>query len=456
MEGQVIVPATVTVPAGSKTATFTTTPAPVTAVPRWVLVQAHYGTSAGTQARLLEVDPAPGTPTLLAIGPAGQEVIGGQSGRASVGLAMPAPAGGGVVSLSTDNPAIIQVPATVTIAEGNSAVSFAVATTPVRGLPTGGNIFATAGGVTKSIFVTVVPDPNAPPLLESVSITPSSVPGGTAATGTVVFSAPAPADGSSVTLSTSNSGAAIVPGVVFIPGGQTTANFTVTTFTVASDTSVTITAFFDTTRSASILVTKGSPPPASLTSITLNPSAVTGGATSLATVTLSSGAPSGGAVVALSSSNTAIATVPVSVTIAAGKTSASATVTSKSVTTTSSATITATYNSVSRSAVLTVNPSGGGSLPAPALLAPAADARFAPGTNITFDWTDVSGAATYTIQVDDRDSFTAPLILEQNVSASQFSTSTLPTLTMWFRVRANDASGNPGAWSAIRRFEVKN
>jgi hypothetical protein len=27
---------------------------------------------------------------------------------------------------------------------------------------------------------------------------------------------------------------------------------------------------------------------------------------------------------------------------------------------------------------------------------------------------------------------------------------------MWWRARANDASGKPGNWSAIRRFEVKN
>src|SRR5262245_48431920 len=27
---------------------------------------------------------------------------------------------------------------------------------------------------------------------------------------------------------------------------------------------------------------------------------------------------------------------------------------------------------------------------------------------------------------------------------------------MWFRVRANDAAGNPGNWSSVRRFEVKN
>jgi hypothetical protein len=28
--------------------------------------------------------------------------------------------------------------------------------------------------------------------------------------------------------------------------------------------------------------------------------------------------------------------------------------------------------------------------------------------------------------------------------------------TMWWRARANDASGSPGNWSSIRRFEVKN
>jgi hypothetical protein len=27
---------------------------------------------------------------------------------------------------------------------------------------------------------------------------------------------------------------------------------------------------------------------------------------------------------------------------------------------------------------------------------------------------------------------------------------------MWWRVRANNASGTPGAWSSVRRFEVKN
>jgi hypothetical protein len=67
----------------------------------------------------------------------------------------------------------------------------------------------------------------------------------------------------------------------------------------------------------------------------------------------------------------------------------------------------------------------------------------------------VTGAATYTIQIDDQESFASPTV-NQTVTTSQFATSTLPTATMWFRARANDASGNPGNWSAIRRFEVKN
>jgi hypothetical protein len=365
MEGQVITPPSITVPAGSLSATFTTTSAPEVNAPHWVFIGAHYGTFNGAQARILRIDPAPGPATLLAMGPASQDVIGGNSGRATVALAIPAPAGGGVVNLTTDNPSVIHVPANVTIAAGNSTNTFTIGTSSVSGLSTGGNVFASAGGVTRSIFVNVAPDPNAPPLLQSIAISPTSIAGGTRATGTVFLSAPSPSGGISVTLATSNSSAAQVPGIVNVPAGQTSANFTVTTFAVSANTSVTITAFYDTTRSANLTVTRGTPPPP------------------------------------------------------------------------------------------TPTPTPSGTLPAPSLVSPAADARFAPGTNITFNWSDVSGAANYTIQIDDQNTFSSPIV-NQNVTASQFSSSTLPTVTMWWRARANNASGSAGAWSAARRFEVKN
>jgi hypothetical protein len=378
--GQQIAPANVTVPAGNSSANFTTAIAPPTHAPYWVLVQAHCGTSGGSQGRLLEIDPASGAPTLLAIGPAGQDVIGGNPGRASVALIMPAPAGGGVVNLTTDNPTYIHVPASVSIPEGNSVVSFTVGTSAVATLPTGGNIFASAGGVTKSIFVNVAPDPNAPPILRSISITPASVAGGTSATGTIFLNSPAPASGTEATLATSNTVASPQP-IVTVPAGQTSANFNVRTSAVTTNTVVTITAIVGAaTQTANLTVTKGPAPTPTPTPLPT--------ATPMATPTP---AP-------------------------------------------------------------TATPTG--PLAAPAMVGPAADARFTPGTNITFDWSDVNGAASYTIQVDDQNTFSSPVV-NQTVTTSQFSTSTLPTQTMWWRVRAHDASNNAGAWSAVRRFEVK-
>src|SRR5438105_3884130 len=93
-----------------------------------------------------------------------------------------------------------------------------------------------------------------------MSITPTSVTGGTNATGRVFLSAPAPAGGISVTLSTNNASAAQAPGIVNVPGGQTSASLTITTFAVSANTTATITAFYDTTTSAQLTVTRGSAP----------------------------------------------------------------------------------------------------------------------------------------------------------------------------------------------------
>jgi hypothetical protein len=60
--------------------------------------------------------------------------------------------------------------------------------------------------------------------------------------------------------------------------------------------------------------------------------------------------------------------------------------------------------------------------------------------------------AFYTIQIDDSHSFSAPPTAVSTVVVSQFG---LPTTRMWWRVRANDGAGAPGAWSVVRRVEVK-
>jgi hypothetical protein len=205
--------------------------------------------------------------------------------------------------------------------------------------------------------------------------------------------------------------------------------------------------------------TPPTPTPASLSAVTLTPTSIVGGSTLQGKVTLTSGAPSGGALVNLSSANPSVASVPASVTVAAGASSVTFAITTSAVSVNTNVVITATYAGVSRTTTLTVTPASStpppssDPLPAPSLVSPAADARFNPGASITFDWTDVSGAASYTIQIDDSDTFSSPLV-NQNTTGSQFTT-TLPTTRMWWRVRANSSSGTPGSWSSARRFEVK-
>jgi hypothetical protein len=106
---------------------------------------------------------------------------------------------------------------------------------------------------------------------------------------------------------------------------------------------------------AVLIFERSSPPPViSLSSLTLNPASVIGGAQSATgTVTLTGPAPSGGAQVALSSSSSA-AGVPSSVTVPSGATSATFTVNTSIVLLPASANISASYNSTKRTATLAV------------------------------------------------------------------------------------------------------
>src|SRR6266704_179312 len=133
----------------------------------------------------------------------------------------------------------------------------------------------------------------------------------------------------------------------------------------------------------------------SLTSLTLNPSTVVGGpmGSSTGTVTLSGPAPSGGAVIALSSSNASVASVPASVTVPAGANSASFTVTTTAVSTSTSVTISASYGGTTLRASLTVNPAP---VP-PSITSQPASQTVAAGQTATFSVT-ASGTAPLSYQ----------------------------------------------------------
>jgi hypothetical protein len=87
---------------------------------------------------------------------------------------------------------------------------------------------------------------------------------------------------------------------------------------------------------------------------------------------------------------------------------------------------------------------------APSLLTPAPDAT--PAQPVAFDWTDVSAATSYRIQIDDGSDFANP-VLDRLVTSSQFTAPFfLNVRRHWWRVRGINAIGTAGAWSSVRRF----
>src|SRR5262249_11656004 len=90
---------------------------------------------------------------------------------------------------------------------------------------------------------------------------------------------------------------------------------------------------------------------------------------------------------------------------------------------------------------------------APALASPAAGAT--PADPVTFDWSDVSGAVSYQLQVDEISAFGAPLIFSGTSTASQLTPSSLPDGNWFWRVRAVNSEGTPGDWSETRTITVQ-
>ncbi|WP_301002435.1 fibronectin type III domain-containing protein [Capsulimonas corticalis] len=189
--------------------------------------------------------------------------------------------------------------------------------------------------------------------LTSVTVSPGSVEGAAGSTGTLTISGPAPAGGFSVNV-TGNNGVTITSPVVVQPG-MTTATFSIGTPAVAVNTSATITAVAGgVTKTATLTITPPRVIAVSLASPTLEGTQSTTG-----TVTLSSAAPAAGLTVALSSGNTAVATVSTSVSVAGGAVvSGQFTVNALPVAAQSTSVITATLSASSSSAssLLTVTP----------------------------------------------------------------------------------------------------
>jgi hypothetical protein len=340
------VPATFTVPAGFAFDQFrfttgqVTTPTPVTLT----------GTLNGTSASITFTVQPPSL-KLLSL-PSSSS--GGVALGAIVMLNGLAPTGGAVVSLSSNSPKA-SPPATATVAAGDASVSILIPTSAVT-TNTVVTITATWHGTSVQAQTTLTPQQ--PPA--SLTLSPSSTTGAAGSSGTVTLASPAPND-VELPITSSNPSVAQVNNFVTVPAGSTTGGFNINTVAVPAQTTVTISVSgAGVTKTATLTVNPAGSPPQGGTgptasALTLKPTSVTAGGTSQGTVTLSGPAPAGGAAVSLGSSNTA-ATVPPSVTVPAGATSAVFTVTTGSVSGATTITITASFGGTTQFAALSINP----------------------------------------------------------------------------------------------------
>jgi hypothetical protein len=328
------VPSSVAIAAGATSATFTVK---TIAVAANVAATISASDGPGTRTAALTVE----APVLTSLVLSPPSVLGGASSTGTVTVNAPAPSAGVSVTLSSDSSSA-SVPSQVTISSGKSSATFTLMTTPV-GTNSRATITATTGAVSKTAAIGIYA-----PTLTGLSLSPTSVIGGTSSIGTVTINAPAPTAGILVTLA-NNSSVAAIPSSVTVESGKTSATFTVTTIPVATNMLAAITAKAGSVSKSAGLTIEA---PA-LTGLSLSPTSVIGGTSSTGTVTISSSAPTAGFSVKLSSSSSA-ASVPSSVTITSGKTSATFTVTTSPVGTNTNATVSAKSASVLKTAVLTI------------------------------------------------------------------------------------------------------
>jgi glucose/arabinose dehydrogenase len=192
---------------------------------------------------------------------------------------------------------------------------------------------------------------SATPILNSLRLSATTVPGCQSLTGTVTLGSPAPAGGVVVTLS-DNLAAASVPASVTVPAGATTKTFPISTMPVTATQTGSVTARLGTvTKSATLRLR-----PIGVQTLALNPNPVVGPNPVTGTVTLECPAPAGGINVALSSSNpTVAAPLATSINIAAGGRSVTFGIRTIDVPASRTAIIKATANGISKSVTLTIN-----------------------------------------------------------------------------------------------------
>lgn len=262
------------------------------------------------------------------------DVVGGYSRSATVGLNQIAAPGGQVVSVSSAS-SVFNGPSTTTVPAGSTSHTFSCSFDVVS-VNTLVSVTAAANGGSAADTITVLSHEL------SAMVVPATIKGGDNGTGTVSLNYNAPLGGLVVPLA-DNQTFVSVPATVVVPWLSNDANFTINTsaITGASQNATISSTWHGSTVSDVVSIT-----PVNLSGITV-PTSVVGGFAALGTVTLSTTSPADSVSVNLSSDTPSVATVPASVVVPTGATSANFAISTSLVSANTNVQITATRGATS-------------------------------------------------------------------------------------------------------------
>jgi hypothetical protein len=281
---------------------------------------------------------------------AAPSIAGPDSATGEVYLLGVAPAGGVTVNLSSSGPASTN--STITIPAGQHSATTTVNTSAVS-TSTPATLTATYNSQQVSGALTVVPG-----IISTFTVSPNPIVGGNNAQGKVVLSSPATSS-TAVALAIVSGGSAItsMPTQVHVASGSTTVTFQIVTKAVATATAVTLSATVSSdTAQATFTVNPSSSSPAAPSSVTYSASPLLGGGTTTGKVTVASAVGIDSTVtLTVKSGASAIASIPATVVVPAGKTSATFSITTKSVASNTAVQISASTSTGTASGTLTVD-----------------------------------------------------------------------------------------------------
>ena len=243
-------PASLVIPEGASSATFPL-PTFMSVAYRTSVETRIYATDGGNSKFASVVV----TPVVTPASISAPAVEGGFATTGTVTLKVPAQGTGAVVSLASGNPALVVLPATVTVAKNFTTATFPVSTTAVAAA-TSVPFTATFNGVTVSGSVSLSPAP----ALTLTSLNVPSVVGGKTTTGSVTLNTfPRAAAGAVVSLVSSDAGTLPVPATVTVPQGATVVNFPIVSKSTSTLKTVTVTATLNGSTATTVVTVNPTP-----------------------------------------------------------------------------------------------------------------------------------------------------------------------------------------------------